>query len=94
MTFDDLVSALQRNNAVAGAGYIEHGGTSYPVRIGGLLKNADEVLAVVVGWRNGVAVRIGDVATVRIGSELRTGSASKNGHEVVIGTTLMLIGSQ
>ena len=93
VTFDDLVSALERNNAVAGAGYIEHGGTSYPVRIGGLLKNPDEVLAVVVGWRKGIAVRVGDVATVRIGSELRTGSASKHGHEVVIGTTLMLIGA-
>jgi cobalt-zinc-cadmium resistance protein CzcA len=93
VTFDDLIEALRRNNMAGGAGYIEHSGTSYPVQIGGLLKNPTEVLNVVVGWRKGIPVRISDVATVRIGAELRTGSASKNGHEVVIGTTFMRIGA-
>jgi cobalt-zinc-cadmium resistance protein CzcA len=93
LTFDDLIEALRRNNMAGGAGYIEHSGTSYPVQIGGLLKNPSEVLNVVVGWRKGIPVRISDVATVKIGAELRTGSASKNGHEVVIGTTFMLIGA-
>jgi heavy metal efflux system protein len=93
VTFDDLIEALRRNNIAGGAGYIEHSGTSYPVQIGGLLKNSADVLNVVVGWRKGIPVRISDVATVRIGAELRTGSASKNGHEVVIGTTFMRIGA-
>ncbi len=93
LTFEDVIEALRHNNAAGGAGYIEHRGTSYPVRLGGLLKNSDEVLNVVVGWRKGNPIRIADVATVDIGSELRTGSASKNGHEAVIGTAMMLIGA-
>ena len=41
----------------------------------------------------GTPIRIRDIADVRIGAELRTGSGSKNGHEVVIGTAMMLIGA-
>ena len=76
-----------------GAGYIEHGGTSYPVRIGGLLQNVEQVSGVVIGQRNGTPLRVRDVATVQIGAELRTGSASASGHEVVIGTAMMLVGA-
>ncbi len=93
VSFDDLITALRRNNVSAGAGYIEHNGTSYPVRIGGLLKTSTEVLNVVVGQHRGTPVRVSDVAVVRIGSDLRTGSASTNGREAVVGTAMMLIGA-
>src|SRR3546814_9043157 len=58
----------------------------------GRIGTTDEITAVVVATRDGVPVRLGDVAQVRIGQEIRTGSASENGREVVIGTALMLIG--
>lgn len=93
LTFHDLADALERNNDSRGAGYIESKGQSYPVRIGGLLKNIDEVAGVVIGERNGTPIHIRDVAEVKIGAELRTGSASENGHEVVVGTAMMLIGA-
>ena len=93
LTFQNISEALERNNGTRGAGYIEQSGTTYPVSIGGLLHNIEQVSNVVVGERNGTPLRIRDVATVRIGSELRTGSASKDGNEVVIGTAMMLIGS-
>jgi cobalt-zinc-cadmium resistance protein CzcA len=93
LTFQDMIDALERNNVARGAGYVEQRGATYPVRIGGLLQNVEQVAGVVVGQRNGTPIKISDVAAVRIGSELRTGSASANGHEVVVGTALMLIGS-
>lgn len=93
ITFEDIIGALERNNVTRGAGYIEEQGTSYPVSIGGLLQSIDDVKNVVVGERNGTPIHIRDLAEVRIGSELRTGSGSKDGHEVVIGTAMMLIGA-
>ncbi len=93
LTFQEISEALERNNVSRGAGYIEESGTSYPVSIGGLLHNVEDVRNVVVGQRKGTPIRIRDLADVRIGSELRTGSGSKNGHEVVIGTAMMLIGA-
>ena len=93
ITFQEIIEALERNNVSRGAGYIEEHGTSYPVSIGGLLHNIEDVKNVVVGERNGTPIRIRDLADVRIGSELRTGSGSKDGHEVVIGTAMMLIGA-
>jgi cobalt-zinc-cadmium resistance protein CzcA len=93
ITFQEIIEALERNNVTQGAGYIEQRGTSYPVSIGGLLQNIEGVKNVVLGEREGTPIRVRDVADVRIGSELRTGSGSKNGHEVVIGTAMMLIGA-
>jgi cobalt-zinc-cadmium resistance protein CzcA len=92
VTLDDLFRALERNSKSTGAGYIEDRGESYVVRSSGLLRNEAEIAGIVVRERKGIPVRIGDVATVGIGSELRTGSASENGEEVVVGTALMLIG--
>ncbi len=51
-----------------------------------------EIADVVVAARGGVPVRIGDIAQVRIGRDLRTGAGSEDGKEVVIGTALMRIG--
>jgi cobalt-zinc-cadmium resistance protein CzcA len=93
LTFADLAATIERNNVSRGAGYIERNGEGLVVRSGGRLETMDDIKRVVVSTRNGVPVRIGDIAEVAVGRELRVGSASMNGQEVVIGTTLMLIGA-
>lgn len=92
LSFDDISDALARNNANRGAGYLERNGEGLVVRSTGRLEGADDIANVVISSRGGVPVRIKDVAQVRIDKELRTGSASENGEEAVIGTALMLIG--
>ena len=92
LTFQDVVSALERNNTSVGAGYVERGGEGYAVRADGRVTSIEEIGTIQVATREGVPIRIRDVAQVVIGRELRTGSASMNGEEVVIGTALMLIG--
>ena len=53
----------------------------------------DEISKIVVEVHHGTPIHIGDVAVVKIGKELRTGSASEDGEEVVVGTAMMLIGA-
>jgi cobalt-zinc-cadmium resistance protein CzcA len=93
LTFRDVIEALERNNASVGAGYVERKGEAYNVRVAGRINNVEEINDVVVGTRNGTPIHIHDVATVGVGPELRTGSASENGEEVVVGTAMMLIGA-
>lgn len=92
LSFGDVTAALERNNASRGAGYIERNGEGYVVRSAGRLESMEDIGNVVVATREGVPVRVKDVAQVIIGRELRTGSASENGDQVVVGTALMLIG--
>lgn len=92
-TFQDILGALERNNVSTGAGYIEHKGESYLVRAGGRIANEAQIGRIVIGTRHGTPVYINQVASVGIGQELRTGSASKDGEESVVGTALMLIGA-
>ena len=92
LSFKDVAEAIEGNNQNRGAGYLERNGEGYVVRSAGRLESMEEIGAVVVATRGGVAVRVKDVATVGIGRELRTGSASENGREAVVGTALMLIG--
>jgi cobalt-zinc-cadmium resistance protein CzcA len=93
LTFTDVAKAIEANNVSRGARYIERNGEGIVVRSGGRLENIDELGSVVVTTRGGVPVRVRDLATVSIGGETRTGSASENGREVVVGTALMLIGT-
>src|SRR6185436_1510073 len=93
LTLSEVIQSLEKNNVATGAGYIEHKGESYLVRAAGRIENADQIGEIVVGTRNGTPIHIHDLASVGIGRELRTGSASENGHEVVVGTALMLIGA-
>ena len=88
----DLVNALERNNANQGAGYIEKRGEQVLVRTPGQAATLAELGDVVVGNSQGVAVRVRDVADVSWGRELRTGAATENGREVVLGTVFMLMG--
>ena len=92
LSFGDVASAVERNNASRGAGYIERQGDGLIVRSGGRLETSDDIRKVVLMSKNGAPVRVGDIAKVGIGRELRTGSASMDGEEIVIGTALMLIG--
>ena len=92
LTFQDIIEALERNNVSTGAGYIEHKGEAYIVRADGRIANEAQIASIVVGTRQGTPIYIRDVATVGLGRELRTGGASENGAEVVVGTALMLLG--
>ena len=92
LSFSDVAAALDTNNANRGAGYIERNGEGIVVRATGRLETVEDVADVVVASRAGVPIRVKDVGTVSIGADLRTGSASANGEEVVVGTALMLIG--
>jgi cobalt-zinc-cadmium resistance protein CzcA len=92
LSFADIARAVEANNATRGANYVERNGEGYIVRAGGLIETIDQIRQIVVATRAGVPILLRDVADVAIGKELRTGSASKDGHEVVLGTALMLIG--
>jgi cobalt-zinc-cadmium resistance protein CzcA len=90
--FRDLLEAIAANSTNTGAGYIERNGEQYLVRAPGQLRDLDDVRAIVVGHAGGVPIRVGDVAEVGLGRELRTGAATENGREAVLATVFMLIG--
>ena len=92
LTFRDVMTALAANNANVGAGYIERNGEQYLVRTPGQVSSIDQIRQIVVGSRNGVPVRVSDLAEVKEGADLRTGAATLNGQEVVLGTAMLLIG--
>ena len=92
LTLNDLVAALERNNANVGAGYIERGGEQLLIRAPGQLATADDIANIVIANVQGTPIRVKSVADVGIGQELRSGAATENGREVVLGTVFMLIG--
>ena len=92
LTLRDVVEALERNNANVGAGYVERSGEQYLVRTPGQAGGVEDLESVVVQTREGVPIRVADVADVIMGEELRTGASTENGREVVLGTVFMLIG--
>ena len=92
VSFEDLVTALTENNANRGAGFIEKRGQQQLIRVPGQASSLDDLARIVVAEREGAPVRISDVAELKIGAELRTGAATQNGREVVLGTVFMLVG--
>jgi cobalt-zinc-cadmium resistance protein CzcA len=92
LTMNDVIAALGRNNANVGAGYVERYGEQYLVRVPGQAAGIADLEAIIVSERNGVPIRIADVADVLMGEELRTGAATEDGREVVLGTVFMLVG--
>lgn len=88
----DVAEALQNNNQNIGAGYIEPNGEQWLVRSPGQLKTLDDIKNVVITKRDDMPITIGDVAQVFLGKELRTGAATQNGKETVLGTAFMLMG--
>jgi len=91
-TLPNLVEAVARNNVNLGAGYIERNGEQYLVRVPGQVTDLEAIRDLVLDRRDGIPIRIRDVAGVGEGKELRTGAATENGREVVLGTAFMLIG--
>ena len=92
-TLQDIVDAVAANNQNMGAGYIERNGQQYLVRVPGQVGGVDEIRNIVLDRREGLPIRVADVAQVGEGPELRTGAATQNGEEVVLGTVSMLVGS-
>jgi len=92
-TLEDVAQAVENNNQNVGAGYIERNGQQFLVRIPGQVANLEEIGNIVLARREGVPIHVHDVAEVADGPELRSGAATQNGHEVVMGTVVMLIGA-
>jgi heavy metal efflux system protein len=92
LTMNDVIAALERNNGDVGGGYVERFGEQYLVRVPGQAAGLEDLGAIIVANRSGVPVRIADVADLTMGEELRTGAATEDGREVVLGTVFMLVG--
>ncbi|MBN8279707.1 MAG: CusA/CzcA family heavy metal efflux RND transporter [Gammaproteobacteria bacterium] len=92
LSFHDVVEALGSNNASVGAGYVERNGEQYLIRSPGQLTGVADVGQVIVARRDGVPIMVRDVADVGLGRQLRTGAATHDGRETVLGTAVMLIG--
>lgn len=92
LTLEDLSTAIAENNANMGAAFIESHGEQLLMRVPAHVETYRDLLGITIGTHEGTPVRVGDVADVIIGSELRAGAATQNGQEVVLGTVFMLIG--
>ena len=92
-TLEDIVRAVAANNQNVGAGYIERNGQQFLVRAPGQVADLDAIRDIVLDRRDGLPIRVRDVAQVGEGPELRNGGATENGKEVVLGTVFMLVGA-
>lgn len=90
----EVVSALEKSNANAGGGYIEHDREHFVVGTQGLVKDLDDLRRVVIGATpQGVPITVATVGDVQFGARLRRGAATKDGQgEVAVGVALMLMG--
>ena len=93
ISYAELSAALEDANVSVGANYIRRSGESYLVRADGRIRNEDELARTVVANRHGVPVTVAQVGRVVVDGELRTGAASRNGNETVVGSALMLVGA-
>jgi len=92
LSLNDLIQALDRANTQAGAGYVQRSGEALTVRTDALASTVEDLAQAPVVNRGGLVVRVADVATVEIGQAPRLGGASRDGHEAVLGTALMIAG--
>ncbi len=92
-TLHDVVAAVAANNQNLGAGYIERHGQQFLVRSPGQIADVAAIGEIVLARRDGVPIRVRDVAGVGEGPELRSGAATMDGREVVLGTVFMLVGA-
>ncbi|GAA6146316.1 CusA/CzcA family heavy metal efflux RND transporter [Alcanivorax sp. VBW004] len=93
VSVEDVMQALQANNDNRGAGYIERNGQQLLVRSPGQLGTIEDIGNVIIAEHDSVPIRMKDVADISIGKELRTGAATRDGVETVLGTAMMLIGA-
>ncbi|MDW3094690.1 MAG: CusA/CzcA family heavy metal efflux RND transporter [Gammaproteobacteria bacterium] len=92
LSINEIIEALENNNDNVGAGYIEKNGEQYLIRVPGQVKTIEEINSIVVTLRDELPIRIKDIAQVSLGASLRSGAATKNGKETVLGTAMMLMG--
>lgn len=92
LSLEDLATAINKNNANVGAGFIEQLGEQFLIRIPSQVEAYSELEDIVVSVHDTAPILVKDIATVEIGSELRSGAATENGREVVLGTVFMLMG--
>lgn len=93
LTIADVFSAIEKNNANTGGGYIEENANQYFIRGIGVAKSLDDIADITVKNVAGTPVRVGDVADVRLGHATRFGAVTRNGEgEVVAGIAIMLKG--
>ena len=92
LSLRDVLDAVARNNANSGAGYIERSGEQYLIRVPGQIASLEDLRQIVIARREGIPVRLRELARVDEGKELRSGAATENGREVVLGTVFMLVG--
>ncbi|MEE4538118.1 MAG: efflux RND transporter permease subunit, partial [Erythrobacter sp.] len=90
--FEQLIDALNAANLAEGANFVDRAGEALLVRVDARLGGVEDIRQAVVTTREAVPVRVGDIADVEVGGDLRTGAASLNGEEAVIGTVLMRAG--
>jgi cobalt-zinc-cadmium resistance protein CzcA len=91
--FEDIGEALEKINKNVGGGYVEQTAEQFLIQGVGLIKNPKAIERVPVkSLESFKIVTIGDIAQVTLGKELRTGSATYDGEEVVLGTVMMLLG--
>ncbi len=92
ISYNELGEGLERANLSAGGDFIQRSGEAYLVRADARIRTLDEISRAVIANRGGVPVMVRDLASVRVGGELRRGAASRNGYETVVGSALMLVG--
>jgi cobalt-zinc-cadmium resistance protein CzcA len=92
LDFDEVVAALRKNNASIGAGYIEKNGEQYLIRAPGQISDIAAIQGIIVAHRKGLPITVREIAEVGFGKQLRTGAATRDGAETVLGTAVMLVG--
>ncbi len=93
ISLEQVVNAIEKNNQNAGGGFIEQNGEQTVVRGVGLAVSSEDIERIVVDAKNGTPIYVRDVAAVAVGAPLRTGVATKDGKEAVIGVVMMLKGA-
>ena len=93
VSYDDVVEAIDANNRNVGGQYIEIGAEEYLVRGIGMLKSLDDIRNLTVREIDGVPLKLGEIANVEYGPDVRRGVVTRNGEEeVVAGIVLKLHG--
>lgn len=92
LSLTTLQQAMTDNNENRGAGFIEDNGQQLTVRVPGMLSSIQDIENVTLETKSGLPIRVSDVAKVSIGHDLRTGGATYNGEETVLGIAMMMMG--
>ena len=90
VTHQEVVSAIQGSNQESGGSVLELAEAEYMVRANGYLRSLDDFRAIPVKTSGGLAITLGQVATVQVGPEMRRGIAELNGQGEVAGGVVIL----